>query len=210
MRPDIFAVQTGFDLSNFSDHMFVSLWKQVQQGDPTAFERLYQACVLLLSNQAYRIVKDEDVVKDILQDVFVSLYIKRQELPEDLNVVGYLSNAVKYKVSSFLRDQLSKEPHHQTLLYRQQQAELFQPNHYENKVLQQQIAAGINALPEKCRQAFMLNHYERLSYKAIAQEMGISVKTVEKHISKALQVLRRELSEGVHISVIAVIALYLL
>lgn len=140
-------------------------------------------------------MKDEEVVKDIVQDVFVSLYIKRQELPADINVIGYLSNAVKYKVSTWLRDKLAKAPHHLTLLRQQQQAELTQPDVYDRRALQQQIRAGIDTLPEKCRQAFVLNHYEHLSYKAIAQEMGISVKTVEKHISKALQVLRRELNE---------------
>lgn len=171
------------------------MWKQIQQGDQKAFERLYRDSVLLLTNQAYKIVKDEEVTKDILQDVFVSLYMKRLDLPEDLNIMGYLSNAVKYKVSSHIRDKLSKAPHHLTLLRQQQQAELTQADPYDNKVLQQQIQTGIDSLPEKCRQAFILNHYERLSYKAIAQEMGISVKTVEKHISKALQVLRRELKE---------------
>lgn len=149
----------------------------------------------MLTNQAYKVVRDEEAVKDMLQDVFVSLYMRRLELPEDINIMGYLSNAIKYKVSSYIRDKLSKEPHHQALLYREQQRELFQPDAYERKALSQQIQAGIDGLPEKCRQAFMLNHYDHLSYKAIALEMGISVKTVEKHISKALQVLRKELRE---------------
>lgn len=149
----------------------------------------------MLTNQAYKVVRDEEAVKDILQDVFVSLYMKRGELPEDINIMGYLTNAIKYKVSSYIRDKLSKEPHHQALLYREQQRELFQPDVYERKALSQQIQAGIDGLPEKCRQAFMLNHYGHLSHKAIALEMGISVKTVEKHISKALQVLRKELRE---------------
>jgi RNA polymerase sigma-70 factor (ECF subfamily) len=61
--------------------------------------------------------------------------------------------------------------------------------------LRNRIRAGIETLPEKCRQAFMLNHYGSMSYKDIAQEMGISVKTVEKHIGKALQVLRKKFNE---------------
>jgi RNA polymerase sigma-70 factor (ECF subfamily) len=68
-----------------------------------------------------------------------------------------------------------------------------QPFPYEHTELKNRIRESINTLPEKCRQAFMLNHYDSMSYKDVAAEMGISIKTVEKHIGKALQVLRREL-----------------
>jgi RNA polymerase sigma-70 factor (ECF subfamily) len=80
-------------------------------------------------------------------------------------------------------------------LEKEQGEELSQPFPYENTELKNRIRAGIDTLPEKCRQAFMLNHYGSMSYKDIAREMGISVKTVEKHIGKALQVLRREMKQ---------------
>lgn len=177
-----------------SNHICNDLWRAVQAGDHEAFEKLYRATVIPLTNQGYSILKDRELVKDMLQDVFVSLYTKRNELPAETNVIGYLSNAVKYKVSTVLRDRLLKENHHLSILKKEQGA-LFQAFPYENAELKNKIRSGIDTLPEKCRQAFMLNHYGSLGYKAIAQEMGISVKTVEKHISKALQVLRKELSE---------------
>jgi RNA polymerase sigma-70 factor (ECF subfamily) len=149
-----------------------------------------------LTNQAYNIIKDKEVVKDILQDVFVTLYTRRNELPPDLNIVGYLTNAVKYKVSNLLRDRLSRNTHHSTILQSELRASLSQSFPYENNELKNRIRASIETLPEKCRQAFMLNHYGSMSYKDIAQEMGISVKTVEKHIGKALQVLRDNLKEA--------------
>lgn len=178
-----------------SDHTTALLWQQIQQGNEQAFEQLYRASVLALTNQAYKLVKDEEVTKDILQDVFVSLYLRRKELPASMNVMGYLTNAVKFKVSAHIRDRLNKAPHHLTLLHQQQQEELLPSDPLGGRELQQRIHAGIAGLPDKCRQAFMLSHYYSLSYKAIALEMGISVKTVEKHVSKALQVLRKELQE---------------
>lgn len=162
---------------------------------------MYKRTVLPLSNLAYKLLKDKELTRDLLQDIFVSLYMRRHELPADINIAGYLSNAVKYKVSTVLRDRLSKEPHHQYLLRKEQQAELLQPDPYEHTALKKRIRAGVEVLPEKCRQAFMMNHYGSLSYKAIAHEMGISVKTVEKHISKALQLLRKELSEEQYMSI---------
>lgn len=164
-----------------------------------------------MSKLAYGLLKDKELSRDVLQDIFVSLYTRRHELPADLNVGGYLNNAVKYKASTLLRDRLARESHHVYLLKKEQEAELSQPDLYEHSALKKRIRAGIDALPEKCRQAFMMNHYGSLSYKAIAHEMGISVKTVEKHISKALQLLRKELSEEQYmcISIAALTALYI-
>ena len=156
---------------------------------------MYNNTVLPLTNQAYSILKDRELVKDILQDVFVSLYARRHELPTDMNIVGYLTNAVKYKVSTHLRDQLSRNTHHVAILQHEQQAALSQSFPYEQSELKNRIRKSIDTLPEKCRQAFMLNYYGSMPYKDIAQEMGISVKTVEKHIGKALQVLRAALNE---------------
>jgi len=181
------------------------LWQAIQGDDKKAFEQLYQQTVLPLSKLAYGILKDQELSRDILQDIFVSLYIRRHELPADLNVGGYLNNAVKYKASTLLRDKLARESHHVYLLKKEQEAELFQPDPYEHTALKKRIRATIDSLPEKCRQAFMMNHYGSLSYKAIALEMGISVKTVEKHISKALQLLRKELSEEQYMCIIVAI-----
>ncbi len=165
---------------------------------------MYQATVVSLSNQAFRILKDREQVKDIIQDVFTSLYLRRDELPGDVNISGYLNNAVKYKVSNQLRNKLLKENHHQVLIRQAHQQEVAQPVQLEQHELKTRIARSINTLPQKCREVFMLSYYDNLGYKAIAQEMGISVKTVEKHMSKALQVLRRELKEEHYLGMLLV------
>ena len=82
--------------------------------------------------------------------------------------------------------------HFEELSKRYQQPEPDQAALYEKKELNKQIGTSLQALPDKCRQAFVLSHFDNLSYKAVANEMGISVKTVEKHISKALRTLRKE------------------
>ncbi|WP_158085211.1 RNA polymerase sigma-70 factor [Niastella vici] len=182
-------------ICNNSDHTCHQLWTAIRQGDEKAFEGLYNNTVVSLTNQAYSLLKDKELVKDILQEVFTSLYIRRHELPADLNIIGYLTNAVRYKVSTYLRDQLSRNTHHVTILQNELRTAFSQPVPYEQTELKKRIRSSIDTLPEKCRQAFMLNHYGSMSYRAIAEEMGISVKTVEKHIGKALQVLRKELNE---------------
>lgn len=188
-------------ICNSSNYICHQLWAALQQGDENAFKLLYDNTVISLTNQAYKIIKDKEIVKDILQDVFVTLYMRRNELPAEMNIIGYLTNAVKYKVSTQLRDQLSRNTHHSTILQAELRASLAQSFPYENNELKNRIRASIETLPEKCRQAFMLNHYGSMSYKDIAHEMGISVKTVEKHIGKALQVLRNELKSEKLVSI---------
>ena len=188
-------------ICNSSNHTCHQLWIAIRQGDEKAFELLYNNTVVSLTSQAYNILKDKELVKDVLQDIFTSLYIRRNELPADLNIIGYLTNAVRYKVSTHLRDQLSRNTHHVTILQNELRTAFSQSNPYEQTELKKRIRTSIDTLPEKCRQAFMLNHYGSMSYRAIAEEMGISVKTVEKHIGKALQVLRNEFNEEMFLPV---------
>jgi len=90
------------------------------------------------------------------------------------------------------------------LIRQAHQQEVVQPVQLEQHELKNRIARSINTLPQKCKEVFMLNYYGNMSYKTIAQEMGISVKTVEKHMSKALQVLRRELKEEHYLGILLV------
>lgn len=147
-----------------------------------------------LTNQAYRILKDVALTKDIVQEVFLKLYIKRNELPANINVVAYLHTAVKHKSLNLLRDQLTREKHHAVILeLSKDQEQGQQANLYEYTELKRKVNGSIDKLPEKCREVFMLNYYDHLSYKAIAEQLNISVKTVEKHIGKAFRILRQEL-----------------
>ena len=61
--------------------------------------------------------------------------------------------------------------------------------HFENKELDNTIKQAINNLPEKCKEVFLLSRDEQLKYKEIADKLGISIKTVENHIGKALKIL---------------------
>jgi RNA polymerase sigma-70 factor (ECF subfamily) len=185
-------------------HTESGLWQRARNGDRRAFEALYNLHAAALANQALRILRDREQAKDILQEVFISLYVKREELPDTLNVGGYLSNAVKYKVSNALRNKLVQESHHQIIVKEGYQPEIQPAVSLERNELKQQIDQSIHTLPQKCRQVFMLNYYGNLGYKAIAAELGISVKTVEKHMGKALQALRRELKAEHYVGIVVI------
>ena len=154
-----------------------------------AFELLYNKTVIVLSTYALRILKDEHLVKDIIQDVFVNIYLRKEKIGEQINITGYLYNAVRYKVSNVLRDRnkmqvSSADTEKLEDIYYE---EVYSAEENENY---HQLENNIGSLPEKCRKAFILNYVDELSYKEIASKMNISIKTVEKHISKALRLLR--------------------
>jgi len=150
---------------------------------------LYNKTIIPLSDYAFRILKDEHLVKDILQDLFVNIYFRREEIGREVNITGYLHNALKYKVASVLRSRLSA--HNRPLPIEEANEYLYiRSDEIEKKEMRVELETNIQTLPQKCRKAFILNYVNEFSYKEIASEMNISVKTVEKHISKALRVLR--------------------
>ncbi len=127
--------------------------------------------------------------------MYTSLYVKRHALPEDLNVYGYLYNAVKFKLSTQLRNRNTRKRNLEHFYRINSQYTSEHAGYlYETKELEHVISSSVELLPERCRRAFVLNRYENLSYNDIASEMGVSVKTVEKHISKAMQLLRKRIS----------------
>jgi len=165
------------------------LWKEVRKGNKQAFETLYNKTIIPLSDQALRILKDEHLVKDILQDLFVNVYFRREEIGEEVNITGYLHNALKYKVASVLRSRVNA--HNRSLPIEEANEYLYiRSDEIEKKEMRVELENNIQTLPQKCREAFILNYVNEFSYKEIASEMNISLKTVEKHISKALRVLR--------------------
>jgi RNA polymerase sigma-70 factor (ECF subfamily) len=160
-----------------------------------SFELLFKSHFKGLCQFAVTYVKDSEVARELVQDAFVSLWLKRDTIDLDKQVRTYLSTTVRNKCLNYLRDnkRFSKE-----LLEIENLTEFFsfdQPDHLVQSDLLNQIDHAISELPEKCREIFKLNRNENLKYQQIADQLGISVKTVETQMSKALAHLRIRLSE---------------
>lgn len=150
------------------------------------FEKLYSRYVALLTNHAFKVLKDADLAKDLVQEVFVALYLQREKLPAELNIGGYLTVMIKNKSLNLLRDLKVKEKHHQQIMQSSIAINTEQDDLYH------QLDESIQSLPGKCKEVLSLRIYERKSYREISMKLGISTKTVEKHVSKALQLLKSE------------------
>jgi len=141
--------------------------------------------------------------ENIVQDVFLRLWEKRTLLPKDINLQAYLLTMIKNQCMDFLKHQQVVERHsvnwdsalQQEAAFNYYAISRFNPEQPDVESLERLVEKAINELPEQCRKAFELSRYEELKYKEIADKMGISVKTVETHISHALKKLRVTLKD---------------
>lgn len=134
-------------------------------------------------------------MEEIVQDVFVNLWIKAPELDGNGNVRAYLYATLRNNVLHELRTEANR------IFYLNKLKQIKRVKEGD-KCLQEiyareteiQITRIVQTLPEQCREAFRLSRFEHLSYKEIAERMQLSVSTVEKHIGKALRILRFRLN----------------
>lgn len=154
------------------------------------FEELYRANFKRLCAKAYRITLDRTAAEDIVQDAFLTLWKQKSANVEFREaylyrsvINGSLNHIKKHKRLESLPDEpnLSIDQTPLTSL--------------QSKELQEKIQTTINSLPPACREVFLLSRYEQMSYQEIASFLNISVNTVEKHIGKALLILRDAVSD---------------
>lgn len=132
---------------------------------------------------------DEDVAKDLTQDIFLSIWQRRMIFESEAGFEKYLNKAAKYRALAYLRD---------NPIPGELNADIDADHHSPEKILilkhfTQQVESAVRSLPEPSKTIFLLNREEELTYQQIALRQGVSLKTIEFHISKALRLLRKNL-----------------
>lgn len=183
------------------------LLEKIKDGNSGAFEALYYRYFEQLARFAYKRIHYEDVVEELVQDVFVEIWKKRLTLDPQGNVAGLLYAILRNKALHELRARMIKLRHLENYTQIRSGDSLTENAEalYE-KEIQEKMKMAIEKLSPQCREAFTLSRYEHLSYKDIATRMNISVNTVEKHIGKALNILRKEFS-GYQLPIVTLIGL---
>lgn len=165
-------------------------------------EELFRKYYKILLTYAYRLLGDKHMSEDIVQDVYYELWKKRDELVLKDTIKFYLFRSVYTKALNYLNskaytDQVpfgqSTEGCIQQIYLQSQQFD--QESELTYKELQEAVNAVVDALPEQCQRVFILSKKYELKNREIAEQLDISVKTVEKHISKALSILRMSLKD---------------
>jgi RNA polymerase sigma-70 factor, ECF subfamily len=158
--------------------------------DLHTFEQLFKQLFKPLTAYAVKYIQDVDDAKNIVHDVFIVFWEKRTSLT-DISLKSYLYTAVRNRCLNYIRDKKK----HVSVEHMQNNEPYSDNSVLEALELEARIDKAIQSLPEKCREIFELNRFEGLRYAQIAEKLNLSVKTVEAQMSKALSVLRENLSE---------------
>ncbi len=172
--------------------------KNLNEGNKEAFKILFDLYYAKLLYVANSYISNREDAEEIVQDTFVKAWKKRKKISSNIN--GYLFKVTKNSCLDYLRSKKYKLSNSSNLV----QLEAF-INHKAladsdssliiEKELAQKIQSGIALLPEKCKNIFIKSRIEGLKNKEISDELNISVKTVENHMSKALKHMRVHLRE---------------
>lgn len=177
-------------------------------GDEGALRWIFDRYYPLLLSDIHRIVPDEDNCQDIAQEVFVELWRKRAELDIHTSLRAYLRRAAVNKALNFVKTNRRYVLDDSDAL---SNAADFSARDISRKIEQEAIEtalyAAIDALPEKCRIVFSLSRFEHKSHREIADQLGISVKTIENQITKAMKILREALLRHAELSPVVIWAL---
>ena len=167
--------------------------EELKRGNERAFDYIFNHYYKLLSQFSYSFVKDQDTAESLVQEVFIKLWEKRENLGEVSNIVSHLMGMARNQCIDFLRKEKSNSKLYLSLQPDKSEnttEEEISKNEFEEKLLK-----SILKLPGRCREAIEMSRFDGLSNKEIAQKMQISVKGVEALIGRSLKLLRTELQE---------------
>lgn len=169
------------------------LVNRLTEGDKTAFELLFRFYYPGLVVFVRKIVANGADAEEIVQDFFVTLWMNRIKLHKDTSLKNYFFVAVKNRAFNYLKKKKIKEKVLEDWKGIIETDFLYQPDLYVQSDLQEQIKSAVNKLPDRMRQVFVLSRINGLSNNDIAEQLTISKRTVETHITNALKILREEL-----------------
>ena len=175
---------------SLSDNEITDLLKS---GDQAAFTEIYNRFKGLLYVYACKITRDDDIAEDLVQDIFIYLWDKRQTINFTSSISSYLYSAIRYKFFDLVDKQKVRADYVSAFQTFLDKGEHQTDNYISEKELSAVIEREVNNLPAKMREVFLLSRKEYLSNKEIAERLDISEKTVKNQISTALKTLRTKL-----------------
>lgn len=179
---------------NYGDDELVALLKQ---GDRAAFTELYNRYKTQLYLHAYRVLQNDEEAKDLIQEMFTVLWAKRDDLKIKTSFESYLYSAVKNRALDFMAHQKVIDKY--TAYFTSFVEEGIDAD--DERMMNQELIAiiqnEVNQLPKKMKQIFEMSRYEGLSYRQIAEKLGITEMTVKKQLNNASNILKPRIKMNV-------------
>lgn len=163
---------------------------KVARLDASSFQMLYDSYAAKMYRICYREVQDEELAGDIVHNVFLSIWERRDTLVME-HPESFLIHAAKIQILKFFRDSYSKKAHLELSLkdYSEADTSTLQLIYFND--LSEQVIMLVDQLPPQCRRVYLMRDQEGLTNLEIAAQLGISVSAVKQHIGNALAFLRK-------------------
>ncbi len=181
------------------------LFELVAKDNRLAFNELFERHWKSLLSSAMKVLNDELAAEDVVQELFIDIWNRRNDL-EITNLKGYLHTAIRYQTAKVIARTKFTADHEETL--EQIEAYLYPETNLQLQDLKNQIDASLDRLTPRAKEIFVQSRFQNLSNKEIAERNGISIRTVENHLTKALAELR--LSLGKSSAIVTIAAVYAL
>ncbi|MBK6840665.1 MAG: RNA polymerase sigma-70 factor [Bacteroidetes bacterium] len=171
-----------------------NILQALKKGDGKAYESLFRSYYQRLCSYANTLLNDPDESEEVVQQVFIQVWERREAMEINISIQAYLFKAVRNSCLNKLKHGKVRQIYAEEVTALAGQSEPASQITLQNE-LQEQIHRAIESLPEQCRIIFKLSRFDELKYAEIAEHLGISIKTVENQMGKALKVMREKLKD---------------
>lgn len=175
------------------------------EGDSEAFEKIYFLYYKSLSEYAFRLTKSRFITEEIIQEVFLKIWINKESLTNVISIRSYLFFMVKNRGLNYLRDLVEHEDLSEEWWHDLLQSKTETDHYVISKDFTHLIDNIVESLPQQRREVYKLSRQEGKRSSEIAKQLGLTTKTVENHLWMALRAIKRNLEPHLDITMIVLL-----
>ena len=197
--------------SELNDFFFL----RFKNGDDLAFEKIFKSNHGQIVGFCNQFITDWDKAQSLAQEAFINLWVNREKIETLNGIKAFLYTYAKSSCLNYIRHRKIISKYEDIQLQSKEDQlnrevlESFDFNSLEFTELEELIMRSINELPDQCRRVFMLSRFEGKKNKEIADDLNISVKSVEANMTRALKILKSDLAEYLPVILVQLIMQYL-
>jgi RNA polymerase sigma-70 factor (family 1) len=163
---------------------------RLREGSEVAYTVIYNRYKGLLYQHAYKRLRNQEAADDIIQELFTTLWVKRDKIAINTSLTAYLYTAVRNRIIDYVSHLKVETKYINSLQNFIDEGTAITDYRVRLKLLEELIKKEIAALPPKMREIFELSRKEHLSHREISEKLDISEKTVKNQVNNALKILR--------------------
>lgn len=171
------------------------VFSDIQSGDTASFEMLFKTHYDPLCRFALSYLQDPDDAEETVQAVFIGFWEKRQTIQVDTSLKAYLYRSVRNACLNEIKRVKVRKLHADSMMVEGEPQSQPSDHLAIRQELEEKIQEALQALPEQCRLIFKMSRFEELKYQEIADQLNLSIKTVENQMGKALKIMRTQLKD---------------